>query len=111
MASVLLGVKGLLCRDTVRVVGGGREYIVSDFLLKNSIIFLFLLFFFRFELDFLLVLMGGGGGVRVVVEAGRGDDGDLPMQLVVSEGRGSEGFLLLLLAVLFMNSRELLLLL
>ena len=111
VASVLLGVEGLLCRDTVRVVGGGREYIVSDFLLKNSIIFLFLLFFFRFELDFLLVLMGGGGGVRVVVEAGRGDDGDLPMQLVVSEGRGSEGFLLLLLAVLFMNSRELLLLL
>ena len=99
MAFVLLGVEEWLCRDTVRVVGGGWVFIVSDFLLKNSIIFLFLLFFFRFELDFLLVLVGGGGGVSVLLEAGRGDEGDLPRQLVVIEGRSSEceGFLLLLL--------------
>ena len=53
--------------------------------------------------------MGGGGGVRVVEEAGCGDGGGLPMQLVVSEGRGSEGFLLM--AVLRGVSRQLLLLL
>ena len=90
---------------------------VSDFLLKYSIIFLFLSFFFRLVLDAILVFLEGGGGcVRVVVVAGCDDGGDLPMQLavgvgrssedcgdgdklsmqlVVSERRGSEGFLLL----------------
>ena len=48
------------------------------------------------------MLVGGGGGVSVLLEAGRGDEGDLPRQLVVIEGRSSEceGFLLLLLALL-----------
>ena len=113
MAFVLLG-------GAERVVEGGRGEggwwmcKVSDFLLKYSIIFLFLSFFFRLVLD--AILEGGGGRVRVVVVAGCDDGGDLPMQLgvvvgrssedcgggdklsmqlVVSEGRGSEGFLLL----------------
>ena len=87
------GVGILLVMDTVRVVGEGRVFVFPVFLLKNSIIFLLLLFrLFPCRLVFVLGKGGcvnssggldceGGGGVlsELVLSGGRAD---LSMQFI-----------------------------
>ena len=79
------GVGILLTLDTVGVVGEGRMFVLPVFLLKNSIIFLFLLF--RLFPCRLVFVVGKGGCVNASEGLGCEGGGGVLSELVLSGGR------------------------